>query len=915
MVYHGTQVSFSLPKVPETSAESTTSLQSPPATMEIELTGPMADDYDVTEKCLNWQNNCATTQGLQNLSTQPGTPELLDNKMSYRFKEPVDNAYCSSSYQLSISANFITEDHTLPKPAYDETAYASDFSSQDKLDGQSHCCSSDALSHCDSHCPSMPIETPSRIRRDSEESEESMDTSSSMASSPYACSIASKFTESMSNTSGSGHLILEPVSEDENEQNLNKVKHIPSIDSCTCTIAPNSYIEKTTLSPVREEELGKLPMPKSEPFSCHIEQADPEFAINPPVVTDNLIYVEDESFLHYSQNSLDQCPLDDCQQGSFLVRASTLPDLQAYHRYHNEYGMCWDYQDARIFLSEDILSKSMCSLSNSDSLIIEKDSKAESGHGYQSRQRSTSIRMIDIEGNPIKITPNSDHATTMILLSLCVSILFASTDVIRNLQTSLHPKDGLGMITLVLIFAGYTLGSLLSYSLMQHAQPRVCLITSIIPNILFLLANLSSTLWLLAPISFLQGISMAVTWSVLSTYITYLASGQAVAKKQNIKAVCSRFFNYFSLIYQSLLLGGNLASSMLLRYGNSMHSMNSSFFSSPPPSEAAANDADLSPYPSLTKAFSSGNQSSNKSSADFISDSSLGICGASYCNPGHVIDGGDPWLHPNDGTIYMLHGTFIGCILVSLGMAVFGIEPLNMSLFSTSTCSESRQMKNLCLTVKKSFKSMISGCFALKFVLLLPLFMYSVLQFGFISAEITVAFISCPFGIDQIGLSMVFFALGRFPTSFFCGFLTKKCGRLPLITLACAINLISLIILAQWHPGPSQVYIIHTMMFCWGLSDGIWISQVNGLISSIFKHHFEATLGGMRLAQGLGVTIFLSLSKFVNMEIKVFIMMAACLLALIGYLVMRICLYCENLHNQRQQKAYYIYTSTPKEDV
>ncbi|KAK3742112.1 hypothetical protein RRG08_015471 [Elysia crispata] len=788
MVYHGTPVNLDIPTEPTTSG-SNMSLQSQPDTMEaekhvtlvIDATSSVENDYHYTEKCLNWQNNCSNTEVYQVLNKQPiiltATPNISTQKNINRTGNSLDNAHCLPSYQHEPSEPFIFEENRSMSNNLYEAEYASDFSSQEKLDQGSHCCSKeDALSFCDSHCSMLPTESPHRTRRDSEESEESMDTNSSLASSPYAYSVDSKFGETLSSINSASKLI----SEEQKRKNVNDLDHAYNKDSCANT-------DKAALVPTTKNEFIKFCTSETEPFFSHIEEADPEFVENPPVVTNNLIIVKDESFLYHSQTSLEQHPFENIPQANFLFRASTLPDLKACQRYQEEYGISWGYQDTRIFLSEDMLSRSMCSLSNSESLMMKYECSTGSSYG----QRYPSRQLVDIDGNPIKVVPSSDHTTVMILLSLCVSILFVATDVIRNLQTSLHPKDGLGLTSLALIFAGYTLGSLLSTSLMQHIQPRVCLIISIIPNILFLLANLSSSLWLLAPISFLQGISMAIIWSVLSTYISYLASGRALSKGENIKVVCARFFNFFSLIYQSFLLLGNLTSSVLLKYGNSMHSMNSSFFSSSPSSEAAANDATVLPFPLLTKILISGNQSlltsvNRSSTADFTKDSLInkGLCGANYHNLGHVIDAGDQWLHPNDGTIYMLHGTFIGCILVSLGMAVFGIESLNMNLFDLSASQQSPYMKSLSTTVKRSFKGMIHGCMALKFVLLLPLFMYSVMQFGFISAEVTAAFITCPVGINQIGFSMAFFAVGRFPTSFFCGFLTKKCGRLPLITLA-----------------------------------------------------------------------------------------------------------------------------------
>ena len=732
--------------------------------LEIDTDGSVINDYSITEKCLNWQNNLTNSESLQVLGKQPvilpTTSEMLDNMSMYTPGESVDNAHCLPCYQHNISEQFIVgESEALVKTTY-ETDEASNFSSQDKLDQSNHCYSSDVLSCCNSQKPMLSDETSTRIRRDSEESQESMDTSSSLASSPYAYSFGQRYAETVSSINSGDNFIQECLSEDEYGHSLNDLKGTKSEDRCA--ISHDNTPEKATLMPSIEIEFYKIPVSRSEPFSSHIEVADPEYAKNPPVVTDNIIVVEDESFLYHSQQSLEQSPTDEVSPTGFLFRASTLPDLQAYERHHNEYGMSWAYQDTRIFLSDGMLQRSMCSLTNADSLFLNIVSENEFDSRHEPNGKRPSTRqLIDIEGNPIKIVPSSDHTTVMILLSLCLGILFIGTDAIRNLQTSLHTKDGLGLTSMVLVFAGYTLGSFMSTPLLQYAQPRVCLIISIVPNILFLLANLSSTLWLLAPISFLQGFSMAVTWSVLNTYITYLATGCAFSTGENIKVVCSRFFNYFSLIYQCSLVIGNLASSILLKYGNNMHSINSRFFSSQLPAEVAKGDASTSSSHFLTKIFSSTNSSFatyiNTSAAGTMRDNLFSICGANYQSPDHVIDAGDPWLHPNDGTIYMLHGTFIGCTLVSLAMAVFGIEPLNVNLSTSSVQLGSWQTKSLCGTMTKSFKGIIQGCLAVKFVLLLPLFMYSIMQFGFISAEVTLVSLQMDYIVHVVSLDVLFF--------------------------------------------------------------------------------------------------------------------------------------------------------------
>ncbi|GFN95986.1 unc-93-like protein a [Plakobranchus ocellatus] len=859
-------------------------------------------DYDVTEKCMSWRNSCTASERFQPTHAEGQlSREALDNGLVYSANGTVDNAHCQPSFQYQCSGQKFTN---------------IEYNYYSSKDGGS-------AGAGEQYNKPMLAQKSIRIRRDSEESEQSMDTNYSLASSPYAYSVSSACTDSMSNGSSADNLIADPPPCTQNEIEPPCVERN---DSCTTSFDVKTEklghgVSQDVVSPspqITIDECSEAYKLTPEPFSSAVEEVDPEYASNPPVVTDNLIVVEDESFLQHSQHSLVEPYTEGhmCHSGS-LTRAATLPDLQAYHRYHEEYDINWVYQDARIFLSENMLAKSMCSLVSVDSLdptdksniLYNMDNKFD-----RQRQGLPYRQLMDSEGNPVKIVPSSDHTIVMILLSLCVGVLFIAMGAIRNIQSSLYPEDGLGVTSLALIFAGYTLGSLFSSPLMQHVQPRTCLIISIIPNILFLLANVSQTACLLALVSLLQGISMAIIWSTISTYMTFLAQGRALHKGEALKSVCSHFFNFFSLIYQCSVILGNLATSVLLKFGNSIYASDTRNYSSARSFDTEQKSLPLSSKP-LLQVFPILNQSF-QSKENTSTDSFLYVCGASFNSPGHVVDAGEPWLSPNPGTIYMLHGTFIGCTLVALGIAIFGVEPLNKSLYATSAKRPSLGSDNFCGSLKKHLLDMMHGCRDVKFILLVPLLMYSVMQFGFVSAEITAAFITCPIGIDQVGFSMVLFALGGFPTSFFCGFLTKKCGRLPLITLAAAMNLISLIILVQWHPSSSNGYFIHIMMFCWGLSDGIWISQANGLISSVFKHRYEATYGGMRVAQGLGVTILLSFSTFADMSFKVTFMMAACVLGLLGYLLMKLCLYCENRRVQlQQQQLYQIYRAPCQEDV
>ena len=59
------------------------------------------------------------------------------------------------------------------------------------------------------------------------------------------------------------------------------------------------------------------------------------------------------------------------------------------------------------------------------------------------------------------------------------------------------------------------------------------------------------------------------------------------------------------------------------------------------------------------------------------------------------------------------------------------------------------------------------------------------------------------------------------------GCLASYCGRLALVTLAGVLNAATLAYMYVWHPTSGDDVVIFVIAILWGMSDGIWETQIN----------------------------------------------------------------------------------------
>ena len=91
------------------------------------------------------------------------------------------------------------------------------------------------------------------------------------------------------------------------------------------------------------------------------------------------------------------------------------------------------------------------------------------------------------------------------------------------------------------------------------------------------------------------------------------------------------------------------------------------------------------------------------------------------------------------------------------------------------------------------------------------------------------SFISCPVGIQTIGFVMAAYGCSTTVFALLLSRLSKYAGRYLLFAVAGAVNLVTLIVMYIWKPTSDHMALIYVVPIVWGLAEGIWQTQSNGM--------------------------------------------------------------------------------------
>ena len=89
------------------------------------------------------------------------------------------------------------------------------------------------------------------------------------------------------------------------------------------------------------------------------------------------------------------------------------------------------------------------------------------------------------------------------------------------------------------------------------------------------------------------------------------------------------------------------------------------------------------------------------------------------------------------------------------------------------------------------------------------------------------AYVSCGWGISNIGFVMICFGVCNGIAAIFIGNLIKITGRSPVICFALSLHVALIVTLLVWQPASSNKLVFFVIAALWGICDAVWLVQIN----------------------------------------------------------------------------------------
>lgn len=360
------------------------------------------------------------------------------------------------------------------------------------------------------------------------------------------------------------------------------------------------------------------------------------------------------------------------------------------------------------------------------------------------------IHLEKLDSAPVEEEKPGKHWKNLFAYSIGFMVMYMAFGSLRHLQSSLNSEAGVGLMTLSCLFAFFVIGSLFASYVVKKLEPRNATLVTVVFHLLYVISNCYPKVYILMPVSALLGFWNAVSWGASGTYIQRLACNYAMKTNQKTEHVCSKFHGIFYLIVFFSEVFGNLISSVILGSNSSVPVLisqnNTSFLV---------------------------NQTTSPVSENFSSQ--YAHCGVSYS---HSDDTNTDTVPVDQTTIYVLTAVFAGMDILAFFIIFFCVDPLTLYY----RCETATDVKS-CWQVWQDVKSVLIFMTDWRFILLVPLYMFSAIHIGYISAEITKAFVTCFLGIHMVGYMMICYGISDAFSSYITGWLNQITGRLVLISI------------------------------------------------------------------------------------------------------------------------------------
>jgi len=428
----------------------------------------------------------------------------------------------------------------------------------------------------------------------------------------------------------------------------------------------------------------------------------------------------------------------------------------------------------------------------------------------------------------------------VIIISFAFMLLFTAFQSMANLQSSINKVDGLGTYSLAVIYAALVLSCMFVPTLMiKTLTVKWTMVVSIFCYSTYIAAQFYPEFYTLIPGAIILGLGAAPMWSAKCTYLSQVGNIYGELTNQPVEPIIVRFFGIFFLFFQSSSIWGNLISSSVL-------------------------------------------SSEEKNETETLTD--LSICGVNYCpkedapKEDNATSAEDDNFSASKTQLYTLAGVYLACSIMSAIVVALFVDPL--SKYGEAAREEKKEKRSGKQLLVATFKHMEKPYQ----MLIVPLTFWSGVEQGFFGADFTAGYVSCAWGVGNVGYVLITYGVVDAICSASFGGLIKYVGRVPIFLGGALFNLIAVIIMFSWSPNPEQSYVFFFIAALWGAADAVWQTQINALYGVLFESDEEAAFSNYRLWESLGFIFAYILQTQVCIQAKLWVVLAVLIAGLGGYL-------------------------------
>ncbi|XP_021919571.1 UNC93-like protein isoform X2 [Zootermopsis nevadensis] len=365
------------------------------------------------------------------------------------------------------------------------------------------------------------------------------------------------------------------------------------------------------------------------------------------------------------------------------------------------------------------------------------------------------------------------------------------------------------------------------------------LVVSQVAYMPYIAAQAYAKFYTLVPAALLVGLGAGPLWCSQSVYIKTLAEVYAEHEGRPTDTILARFFGIFFTFYQTSEVWGNLISS------------------------------------SVFSADKSHEDNSNINISTHISET----CGYNFC-PGSEATESNPNLErPANEKIYTVAGIYLSCMILASFIISFGVTSLKRYNKEGSTISaEVSGVRLMAVTVEQLSDH--------RLLLLLPLTVWMGIEQVFRGADYTSGYVSCSWGISNIGYVLICYGVTNSLASLSTGYLVKLTGRLLMVLSATVIQIGVTVTLYVWTPDPvnsSAVFFVISGL--WGITDAVWLVQMNALYGTLFQGNETAAYCNYRTWKSVGFIVAYAYSPKLCANVKLHIVLTMLIIGTVGFCI------------------------------